>query len=85
MKIGKVYEYNGITGKIVSEDKIYNFSYLGLDGEVSKDDMVSFRISNASKEIATDIKPYVNKDLKTLIREYNNEKNTNLNKKIISE
>ena len=73
MKVGKIYSYNGVFGEIITgEGKVYLFSYTSLESGITKGDMVSFDVVDEKEKIASSVKLINTKDLKTLIREYNN-------------
>ena len=42
-KIGKIKNYNGFIGEIVTEDNSYYFTKKDLDGNVDKNDIVKFQ------------------------------------------
>lgn len=65
-RIGKVRNYNGITGTVVSENKVYVFSNHGIFGEVKNDDWVTFDI--LSNDIVTNVRKFVNESIHTYIK-----------------
>lgn len=69
-KVGKVKNYNGLTGNIINEEKKYIFSDNGTFGEVKNDDLVIFDVvheniaSNVRKCIPEDVHTYIKKHIK---------------------
>ena len=68
MNVGKVRNYDGITGEIVTEKETYYFSYYGIAKEVKNGDLVSFTIVDKDDNLAVDVRPYVKVDLKSLMK-----------------
>ena len=72
MNVGKVHNYNGIIGQIITDKETYTFTYNGVEEEVKNGDLVYFKIRDEDDDIVTDVMPYKNKnDLKTLLKEQN--------------
>ena len=57
MKFGKVANYDGVLGQIVTEDNKYMFSYVGVFEKVKNGDFVCFNVMDEKDNIAYDVKP----------------------------
>ena len=70
MNVGKVKNFNGVIGEIVTEEKNYVFTYNGLEDKVKNDDLVFFKIASKDSDVVTDVTlcKKVEK-LKTLLRD----------------
>ena len=74
MNVGKVYKYDGSIGEIVADNDKYLFTYLGLEENVKVGDLVSFKIRDKDDKLVTDVKPYSNETLQSLIKKYADKK-----------
>ena len=68
MKYGKVINYNGRVGQIVTNNDVYVFSVMGLDEKIDNGNIVSFNIKDNKLKIVTDIKKYDNESLESYIK-----------------
>jgi hypothetical protein len=75
MNVGKVINYNEVTGKIITDKDIYTFSFYGIDKNIKNGDIVKFKICDDKNKIAIDVRPYLKTDLKVLMKVLDDELN----------
>lgn len=68
MNVGKVYNYDGVSGKIITEKEIFSFSFYGIEKDFKDGELVAFRVGDKENKIAIDVRPYVKVDLRTLMK-----------------
>lgn len=68
-KIGKVKNYNGVTGNIISDNKVYVFSNRGVFGNINNNDLVAFEILD-DNDIVTNVRKCLNESLESYIKKY---------------
>ena len=61
--IGKIENYNGVTGVINSDNELYSFTFTSLISDLKIGDIVWFTVANNEYKIATDVELYKELDL----------------------
>ncbi|MBR4178508.1 MAG: hypothetical protein IKR57_04085 [Bacilli bacterium] len=78
VNVGKVDNYDGLSGDVITSEKTYIFSYTGLEENVENGDIVTFAVRDEENGIIGDIKKYRNKSLDELIDDINKKYENNL-------